>query len=108
VLLHLPTRKPTGWSVAIREMVEEMELLQHPVHISFDIDSVDPSECPSTGTAVPDGLSVSNVIGLINQIKETGNLVSMDLVEFNPLIGNESDVEKTVQSIRRVMREIVC
>lgn len=97
-----------GSSTIISELVEEKQLLRYPVHISFDIDAVDPSECPSTGTTAPDGISISHVVKLIKRIKETGNLVSMDIVEFNPLVGNDKDVETTVQSIMRVMREIVC
>ena len=81
--------------------------MRYPVHISFDIDSIDPAECPSTGTRAPNGLSVSTVLELIRQIKDSGNLVSIDIVEFNPLIGSDSDVEKTVESIRRVMEEVV-
>ena len=88
--------------------MQEKELGKYPLHISFDIDSLDPSECPSTGTPVPDGLSTSHVIELIRQLREMGNVVSMDIVEFNPLIGNDSDVDRTVRSIRKVMREIVC
>lgn len=96
-----------GSSTIISELIEEKQLLQYPVHISFDIDAVDPSECPSTGTTAPEGITISHVVKLIRRIKETGNLVSMDIVEFNPLVGDERDVEKTVQSIMRVMREIV-
>ena len=84
-----------------------MELLKYPVHISFDIDSVDPAECPSTGTRAPNGLSVSTVVEIIKRIKESGNLVSLDIVEFNPLIGSDSQVEMTVQSIRRVIEEVL-
>ncbi|KAL5262708.1 hypothetical protein ACHWQZ_G008193 [Mnemiopsis leidyi] len=96
-----------GSSTIISELIEEKELLKHPVHISFDIDAVDPKECPSTGTTAADGISIAHVVKLINRIKKTGNLVSMDIVEFNPLIGDDKDVEKTVQSIMKVMREIV-
>ena len=101
------TIQPSGSSEVISELIEEKQLLKYPVHISFDIDAVDPSECPSTGTIAPDGISISNVVKLIKRIKEVGNLVSMDIVEFNPLVGNDSDVEKTVQSIMKVMKEIV-
>lgn len=81
--------------------------MKHPVHISFDIDAVDPVECPSTGTTAEDGISIAHVVKLIKRIKETGNLVSMDIVEFNPLIGDDRDVETTVRSIMKVMKEIV-
>ena len=81
--------------------------MEHPLHVSFDVDSVDPAECPSTGTPVPDGLSTAHVVEMIRQLKDVANVVSIDIVEFNPLIGNDSDVDKTVQSIMKVMKEIV-
>lgn len=96
-----------GSSTIINELIEEKQLFKYPVHISFDIDAVDPSECPSTGTTAANGINISHVVKLIKIIKETGNLVSMDIVEFNPLIGDEKDVEKTVSSIMKVMKEIV-
>lgn len=97
----------SGSDTVISELIKEKQLLECPVHISFDIDAIDPSECPSTGTTAPDGITTSHVVKLIKRIKETGNLVSMDIVEFNPLVGDDKDVEKTVQSIMRVMKEIV-
>lgn len=69
----------------------------HPIHISFDIDSIDPSFAPSTGTPVPDGLLPEEGVFLIDHLRETGRLVSMDLVEVNPALGSESDVQRTLQ-----------
>ena len=89
------------------ELISDKELLNHPVHISFDIDAIDPSECPSTGTTAKEGVTVRDVVKLIRKIKETGNLVSIDIVEFNPLVGNDKDVETTVSSIMKIMKEIV-
>lgn len=77
------------------------------MHISFDIDAIDPRECPSTGTKAEDGVTTQDVVKLIRKIKETGNLVSIDIVEFNPLVGTDRDVETTVESIMKVMKEIV-
>ena len=82
-------------------------LNNNPVHLSLDIDGLDPEFCPSTGTRSGKGLLVSDVVELCRRIKETGNLVSIDLVEFNPLIGNESDVEKTVSSIEKILRSFL-
>lgn len=51
-----------------------------PIHLSYDIDGLDPAEAPSAGTSVPGGLTLEqgNYIG--TRVHETGNLVSLDLV----------------------------
>lgn len=65
-----------------------------PLHISFDIDSLDPQHAPSTGLNVHEGLSLSDVIFLGNSLKSK-NLKSVDVVEINPSIGSVKDVHIT-------------
>lgn len=91
----------------IDDLIETNDLNNNPVHLSLDIDGLDPDFCPSTGTRSGEGLLVSEVVELCRRIKETGNLVSIDLVEFNPLIGDENDVEKTVSSVEKILRSIL-
>jgi arginase len=71
------------------------------IHISCDIDGLDPKFTPSTGTAVNNGLQVKNVNKIINISKS--RLVSFDLVEFNPLIGKKRDVKKTLLTINKIL-----
>lgn len=81
---------------------------QHPakyIHISCDIDSMDPSIMPSTGTKVLNGLSMKNVIHIIETTKP--RLVGFDLVEFNPLIGNKRQVRKTLLNIQTILCEVI-
>lgn len=54
------------------------------LHLSFDIDAVDPINAPSTGTAVRGGLSFRESHLICEEIHDTGLLSSMDLVEVNP------------------------
>ncbi len=70
------------------------------VHISLDIDGMDPEYAPSTGTAVPEGLSVDNVISIIQTFKRD-KLMTMDIVELNPLIGTKEDVQTTINNINK-------
>ena len=63
---------------------------ERPLHCSFDIDAVDPSLAPSTGTAVTGGLSYREAHYVCEALAETGLLSSCDLVEVNPLIGGGS------------------
>ncbi|KAF2147288.1 uncharacterized protein K452DRAFT_261667 [Aplosporella prunicola CBS 121167] len=55
-----------------------------PIHLSFDIDSLDPQWAPSTGTPVRGGLTLREGDYIAESVAETGNLVAMDLVEVNP------------------------
>ncbi len=57
-----------------------------PLHVSFDIDVVDPSEAPGTGTREPGGLTYREARLLMELIAESGKLTSLDLVEVNPLL----------------------
>ena len=57
-----------------------------PIHMSFDIDSCDPVEAPSTGTTVRGGLSYREAHYVCEAVSETGRLASMDIVEVNPML----------------------
>lgn len=59
---------------------------ESPMHVSYDIDSLDPEWAPSTGFPVTRGLSLEEGIYISHRLHATGNLIAMDLVEINPLI----------------------
>lgn len=55
------------------------------VYISFDIDALDPSLCPHTGTPVPGGLDYEQVMFLIKTLVESGKkIIGFDLSEVAP------------------------
>jgi len=66
-----------------------------PVHLSFDVDGIDPTVVPSTGTRVKGGLTFREARHICESVYETGKLVSMDIVEVNPKIGTEQNVKDT-------------
>ena len=55
-----------------------------PIHLSFDVDALDPQWAPSTGTPVRGGLTLREGDYIAECVHETGQLVAMDLVEVNP------------------------
>ncbi|KAL8691459.1 MAG: hypothetical protein Q9218_003323 [Villophora microphyllina] len=55
-----------------------------PIHLSFDVDALDPQWAPSTGTPVRGGLTLREGDFIAECVHETGSLVAMDLVEVNP------------------------
>jgi arginase family enzyme len=55
------------------------------VNLSWDIDGLDPTLCPSTGTPVPGGLSWNEAIGLLRALRRAGKrIVGLDLCEVSP------------------------
>jgi agmatinase len=59
--------------------------LPKDVYISFDIDGLDPSLCPNTGTPVPGGLQYEEAVHLMRKVVESGRrIIGFDLVEVSP------------------------
>lgn len=67
-----------------------------PIHLSFDVDALDPSVAPSTGTPVRGGLTFREGHFICEAIAETGNLVGLDIVEVNPDLQDKLAAEQTV------------
>lgn len=64
---------------------EVADRLPEKVYVSFDVDGLDPSLCPSTGTPVPGGLSYNQAIYLLETILAKGKkIIGADLVETGP------------------------
>jgi len=87
----------------IKEVVNEA--LQHVdpegvrnIHLSFDIDALDPSEATATGTPVRGGLTLREGLQLCDMLQKTGRLQALDMVEVNPQLGNALEVKTTVES----------
>jgi arginase len=74
------------------------------LHVSFDIDSLDSLEAPSTGTAVRGGLTLREGIYIVEQAFNTGRLTAVDLVEVNPAIGSQDDVKRTVDAAIELLK----
>lgn len=84
-----------GISRVMKEITEyfasDIKSNDFPIHISFDIDGMDPTVVKQTGTLVRNGLSDRESKYIIRNIVETNNLVSLDIVELNPELGNDED-----------------
>ena len=56
------------------------------IHCSFDMDGIDPSEAPGTGTPVKGGLSFREAHLIMEMLAETGQIGSIEMVEINPIL----------------------
>lgn len=62
------------------------------VHLSFDLDALDPTILPGTGTRVPGGLTYREAARLLALLRRSGlPIVSADVVELNPLLDPAGD-----------------
>ena len=61
--------------------------LQHVprIHLSFDMDAIDPNVAPGVGTPVPGGLHAGALRDAWRQLKDCAGLRAVEIVEYNPL-----------------------
>jgi arginase len=78
-----------GVEPAVREALERVANAAF-VHISLDMDVVDPDVAPGVGTPVRGGLSYREAHLAMELVAESGLLGSMDVVEVNPILDREN------------------
>ncbi len=79
-----------GMSDIMRETLDIASQASHGVHLSLDLDSLDPREAPGVGTPVRGGLTYREAHLAMEMIASSGRLVSMDTVEVNPILDREN------------------
>ena len=60
------------------------------IHLSFDLDVVDPEDAPGTGTPVWGGISYREAHLAMEMIHDRANIVAVDLVEVNPVLDSQN------------------
>jgi len=81
----------SGGTTFLKLCEQTIAQLPKDVYISFDIDGLDPSLCPHTGTPVPGGLSFHLATMLLDLVRKGRRVVGFDLVEVAP--GSPSEPE---------------
>ncbi|HEX3548832.1 MAG TPA: arginase [Candidatus Elarobacter sp.] len=80
--------------LGMSRVVEEALLIvadgEHSVHVSFDMDGVDPQEAPGVGTPVRGGLTYREAHLLMEGVAESGTLGSLEITEINPILDREN------------------
>jgi len=64
------------------------------VHVSLDLDAVDPMFAPGVGTPIRGGLSYREAHLALELVSESGLLDSLDVVEVNPILDRENETAK--------------
>ena len=60
------------------------------LHVSFDVDFLDPGIAPGVGTTVPGGPNYREAQLAMEMIADSGRMGSLDIVELNPVLDNRN------------------
>jgi arginase len=75
-----------GFAVSIRRIIEKVLAADGLLHVSLDVDFLDPTIAPGVGTAVPGGATYREAHLVMELLYESGLAPSLDLVELNPFL----------------------
>lgn len=74
------------------------------LYVSFDVDALDASLVPGTGTPVKHGLQINETTKLIKEIVKDPRLVCFEITEINPLLDKEN---KTAERVFPIFKEAI-
>src|SRR3974390_1977633 len=85
-----------GVGVLIRKVIDKVRARNGVLHVSFDVDFLDPTTAPGVGTTVPGG-ATSREAHLVRELLHDSNLVrSVDIVELNPFLDERGRTARAV------------
>jgi arginase len=82
-----------GMAAVAAEALKHLSHLPR-LHVSLDMDSLDPTEAPGVGTPVPGGLTYREAHLLMEILADCACVGSMDVVEINPILDHGNDTAK--------------
>lgn len=74
-----------GMATVVRRALTRLNHLGR-VHVSFDMDALEPAAAPGVGTPVTGGMTVREAHLLMEILAESGKIASLDVVEINPIL----------------------
>lgn len=86
--------------------LQSSENADNNFYLSIDIDGIDPKFFPTTGTPVDNGITLQDGKYIIEHLCQKTNLLGMDIVEINPLLGTKQELNTTLNSIRSLIEAI--
>jgi len=70
----------------VRKAIARAAEVDAPLHVSLDVDFLDPDIAPAVGTTVPGGATVREAHLAMELLHESGRVASLDVVELNPFL----------------------
>ncbi|ARC37761.1 arginase [Paracoccus yeei] len=75
-----------GIAAPLAEFIEQVRAAKGMLHLSLDVDFLDPSIAPAVGTTVPGGATFREAHLTMEMLHDSGLVTSLDLVELNPFL----------------------
>lgn len=75
-----------GVGVLIRRVIDKVSARNGVLHVSFDVDFLDPALAPGVGTLVPGGATYREAHLVMELLHDSGLVRSLDIVELNPFL----------------------
>ena len=75
-----------GISAPLQSFLDRVAAVNGMLHVSLDVDFLDPSVAPAVGTTVPGGATVREGHLVMEMLHDSGLMTSLDLVELNPFL----------------------
>ena len=82
-----------GMKRAMEEALDGLEADTH-LHVSFDVDFLDPSIAPGVGTTVPGGPNYREAQLVMEMIADSGRMGSLDIMELNPVLDTRNQTAR--------------
>ena len=83
-----------GVVAPLREFLAQVEAANGLLHVSLDVDFLDPAVAPAVGTTVPGGATFREAHLVCELLHESGLMTSLDLVELNPFLDDRGRTAK--------------
>ncbi|MBW0157519.1 arginase [Sedimentimonas flavescens] len=84
----------TGVLPPLRAFLERVRAANGMLHLSFDVDFLDPDIAPAVGTTVPGGATFREAHLIMETLCDSGLVTSLDLVELNPFLDERGRTAK--------------
>ncbi len=75
-----------GVAVLVRTFIEKVRAVNGLLHVSFDVDFLEPDIAPAVGTTVPGGATFREAHLIMEMLHDSGLVSSLDIVELNPFL----------------------
>ena len=75
-----------GIAAIMRQVIDTVSAANGLLHVSLDVDFLDPDIAPGVGTTVPGGATFREAHLIMEMLHDTGLVASVDLVELNPFL----------------------
>lgn len=75
-----------GIAAPLRRFLERVKAANGMLHVSLDVDFLDPTIAPAVGTTVPGGATLREAHLVMEMLHDSGFVTSLDLVELNPFL----------------------